>query len=504
MQLWWKLMKGKFRSQVMVIGGGLGGLAAAIRLAVAGCQVTVLERNPRVGGKMNTMEWQGYQWDTGPSLLTMPHVLENLWTAAGAKLEEDIELVALPESCRYRWHDGKVINEDEAFWARPEVAEFLHHAKGLYDISANSFLHHPLAEWYKQLTFENLPLLRHLPKLADPRSIARTTAGFFPASPQLQQIFNRFATYNGSSPYQAPSAFHIIPYVQARFGGWYVRGGMYAIAAAMEKLARRHGVMIETGEEVARVQENSGKWTVFHRPTGGGAMRPRQCDGIICNMDTLAATRAFLDPAFEPKAPLSMSGFVIHAAVARSYPELAHHNILFSGDYPREFRDIFSHGEPAGEPTVYICISSKSEPSRAPEGCENWFVLVNAPALKPGYDWADVSSRYADAILGGMTRHGLADPRPHIRWMRTVTPDDFATTHLAMGGALYGYASHTTTSSFHRPAMASGRPGFVFAGGSTHPGGGVPLVVLSGQMAANTLLTQLGKPAIPLADARPG
>jgi phytoene desaturase len=493
----------KFKSRVIVIGGGLGGLAAAIRLAVAGCQVTVFERGERVGGKMGTLEWEGFQWDTGPSLLTMPHVLADLWAAAGAKLEEDLELLPLPQTCRYRWQDGTVVDEDEEFWQLPEVAAFLRHARGLYDISANTFLHHPLGEWKRQLTLRNLPLLRHLPKLADPRAMARTSAGFFPKSPHLQQLFNRFATYNGSSPYKAPSAFHIIPYVQARFGGWYAKGGMVAIARAMEKLALSKGVRVECGQEVARLQENAGRWTVFHRASEGGPVRPSHCEGVVCNMDTLAATKRFLDPGFTPKAELSMSGFVIHAAIGRGYPELAHHNILFSGDYEREFREIFHEASPASEPTIYISISGKSEAGRAPEGCENWFVLVNAPAAKPGFEWIHFAPKYADRILGMMTRFGLEDPRPHVRWMKTVTPEDFEMNHLAMGGALYGYASHSATSAFKRPAMAGAAPRLVFTGGSTHPGGGIPLVVLSGQMAARELLMQFGRPPIDLADALP-
>lgn len=496
-------MKGKFRSQITVVGGGPGGLAAAIRLAAAGCQVTVLERNARVGGKMNALEWHGFHWDTGPTLLTMPQVLADLWSAVGAKLDDDIDLMPMPETCRYRWQDGTVINADAAFWARPEVAAFLRHAKGYHDPGAITRLDPPPAGRQNPRTAGNLPGLRQLWMRLDPRSLARVNAGIFPRSPHLQQVFNSFATCRGSSPYAAPAALQAIPYSLARFGGWYPRGGMVAIAAAMENLALRQGVTIETGEEVARLQENSGRWTVFHRPTAGGAVRPRQCDGIVCNMDALAATRAFLDPSFEPRQPLSMSGFMIHAAVARTYPDLGHHNTLFSSDYPREFRGIFTTGDPVGEPTVSIAISAKSDATRAPAGCENWSVLVNAPALKPGIEWPVIAARYADAILGGLTRHGVDDPRPHIRWMRIVTPEDFSVNHLAMGGSFHGYASHSLFPAGKRPAIASGRPGLVFAGGSTRPGGGIPAVVLSGQLAASTLLTQLGRAPHPPATATP-
>lgn len=467
-------MRGKFKPQILVIGGGLGGLAAAARLARAGCQVTLTERNERVGGKMNTLSWQDFHWDTGPSLLTMPHVLEALWESLGAKLEEDLTLLRLPESCLYHWQDGSTLREDSAFWRSPDVAAFLKYSQGLYDISANTFLHNPPTEWKKQLRLSNLPLLRHFPKLADPRTMARTTKRFFPSSPQLQQLFNRFATYNGSSPYATPSAFNIIPYVQARFGGWYVKGGMYQIAAALEKRARKLGVVIETGVEVTRLQENSGHWTVFQRPTSGGPASPRTFTGIVCNQDRLEATKRFLDPIFKPTRTLSSSGFVIRAAIGRSYPELSHHNIFFPQDSENEFREIFHENAVPTQPTIYVAISAKSDPARARPGCENWFVLINTPPTDANTHWPSLAPRLADRIFSSLTRFGLDDPRPHILWQSYFTPADFASDYLATGGALYGYASHSPTTAFRRPAMTCDKHGLVFTGGSTHPGVACP------------------------------
>jgi phytoene desaturase len=497
------LIPPKFRSRIVVIGAGLGGLAAAIRLRLAGCEVHVIERNDQVGGKMGDLEWNGYRWDTGPSLLTMPHVLADLWGRAGAKLEEDLELTRLPATCRYRWEDGTLADEDEAFWARPDVAAFLRHGRGLYEISAETFLHRPLDEWTRQLAPGKLHLLRHLPKIIDPRPLAALTARFFPDSPHLQQLFNRFATYNGSSPYLTPAAFAIIPYVQARFGGWYVAGGLHRIAEGLARLARGLGVTIETGVQADRLQRNGDGWTVFtrERDRDGGPARPLRGDGVVCNQDALEATRRLLDPGFRPAHPLSSSGFVVYAAVARQTPELAHHNLFFSGDYRREFEEIFGRGEPAGEPTVYVAVSAKSDPTRAPDGCENWFVLVNAPAAKPKFDWAARAPEYAARILGRLERFGVPDPLPFVRRLQTFTPEDFAARDLAAGGALYGYASHGPRAAFLRPPMVARLPRLVFCGGATHPGGGVPLVLLSGQMAAAKLLQQMGGKKIELPPA---
>lgn len=487
-----------FRPRFLVIGAGLGGVAAAIRLARAGSEVTVIDRQEKPGGKMGELEWEGFRWDTGPSLLTMPHVLEDLWAQAGRKLKHDLELIPLETTCRYRWQDGTVINEDAEFWQRPEVAAFLRHAKGIHDLSVPTFLSKPPGAWFRALGFSGLRHLAHLPKLMDPRPLARLIEKSFPGDPHVAQIFARFATYNGSSPYRTPSAFAIIPYAQAAFGGWYVRGGMRRVAAAMIRLAESLGVRFEAETEAVRFERNAAQWTVFVRDVGGGPISPRRCDGVVCNQDALAATRRFLDPSFKPRHQLSTSGFVIHAAVGKTYPELAHHNILFSQDYPDEFADLFDQRIPTDNPTIYIAASCKTEAGRAPEGCENWFVLVNAPAAVDGFNWDLHAPRYADRILGKLPAFGLEDPRPHLRWMKTFTPEQFAERDLSWGGALYGYASHGPRSAFIRPPMLSRERGLVFTGGSTHPGGGVPLVVLSGQMAASLVMQQLTGRALPV------
>lgn len=450
-----------------VIGAGIGGLATAALLAKAGTSVTIFEKNERVGGKLGWLEEGGYTWDTGPSLLTMPHVFEGLWAQLGRRLEDDLTLVPLPVTCRYRWTDGTLIDEDVAFWQRPDVARFLAYARGLYEVSAGAFLENPLGEWHRQLTWGNLPKLRHLPKIASFKTLDQTVRRFFGHDPHLVQLFNRFATYNGSSPYRTPTAFNIIAYVEAHFGGWYVKGGLFEIARALERICRELGVEIRLGEEVAT------------RPVG--------YDATVCNQDVLSATPRFLGEIARraPAREMSMSGFVMYLGVGRQFPHLSHHNIFFSDDYPAEFRQIFA-GQPADEPTIYVAIHSKADPARAPAGCENWFVLVNAPATP----WTGEAESYGDRIIERLeTRFGCAGLRAAIRVRRHFTPADFETRYLAQAGSLYGYASHGVQAAFQRPAMApKGAPGFYFVGGSTHPGGGLPLVVLGAQMVARKIL----------------
>lgn len=479
--------------RIAVIGAGVGGLSAATRLARRGAKVTLFERNAGVGGKLNWLERDGYSWDMGPSLLTMPYVFREWFAELGENLDAHLELVPLRSTCRYHWTDGTVIDEDAAFWQRPEVAKFLSYASGLYDISAEAFLHHPLEDWWRQLKPSFLPKLRHLPKIASLKTMAETTARYFPDDPHLRQLFNRFATYNGSSPYVTPSAFNIIPFVQAKFGGWYVRGGLFEIAKAALKIAGKLGVEIRTKAEVTAARQCGEGWEL---DVGG---RGERFDAVVCNQDVLAALPRFLPPALGEKfrqthlekQPLSISGFVLYLGVAREFSQLEHHNIFFSDDYPREFREMFEAKAPAGEPTIYVCIHSKSDPARAPTGCENWFVLVNAPPVdsERPLDWSSLAQTYGDAIIDRLEqRFALTGVRSAIRVREHFTPPDFIDRYGALGGALYGFASHSTMSAFRRPPLrAKGVRNFYFVGGSTHPGGGLPLVVLSGKMVADAL-----------------
>lgn len=488
---------GNERLRVAVIGAGVGGLTAAARLAHAGLRVTVYEKNARVGGKLNWLELDGYSFDTGPSLLTMPYVFEELWQKLGRRLADDLTLVPLPVTCRYRWTDGTVIDEDAAFWQRPEVARFLNYARGLYELSADAFLHHPLGEWWRQITWANLKNLRHLPKIASFRTMDQVVQRFFGPDPHLVQLFDRFATYNGSSPYRTPAAFNIIPYVEARFGGWYVKGGMYGIARALERICRGMGVEFRLNQEVRALGEASGHWTL-ETAIGRDAFH-----SVVCNQDVLSAHRFM--PAQESsnfqrtrldKLDPAISGFVMYLGVSREFPRLEHHNIFFSDDYPAEFRQLFDERVPADEPTIYVAIHSKHDPDRAPPGCENWFVLVNAPALTDDQrvDWPAIAENYGDRILERLeTRFGLEGLRASVRVRRHFTPADFQTRFLAHRGSLYGFASHGVRAAFQRPAMRPrGMKNFCFVGGSTHPGGGLPLVCLSGQMAADQILRPLG------------
>jgi phytoene desaturase len=314
------------------------------------------------------------------------------------------------------------------------------------------------------------------------------------SDPRLVQLFDRYATYNGSSPYATPAAFAVIPFVEHHFGAWHPRGGIYQIAAALERRAREMGVEIRLNRPVQRISThaNGGPPRVTGvRLAGGGEL---SADIVICNADAVNAGERLLGEteataAARAAAP-SLSGFILTAGVRRQFSRLAHHNIFFSRDYPAEFRAIFDEGRPAEDPTIYVAISARSDPSQAPPGCDNYFILVNAPALGGAFAWDDTTTNwYASLVLARLEEtHGLRGLRDALAFVEPFTPADFAARYGAWRGTLYGHASHDRFSAFRRPPNRHPRlRNLYFVGGSTHPGGGIPLVLLSGKIVSEMI-----------------
>ena len=475
--------------KITVVGAGLGGLAAAIRLARAGHAVEVWEKNATPGGKLKERRQEGFSWGTGPSLLTMPQVLRELFESAGERMEEHLDLVQLDSACRYFWTNGTTIDEDAAFWLRPEVARFLAYARGIYELSGEAYLNRPPGDFWRAFTLGNLWKLRHLGKVATTRTMAAEVERRI-SDPHLRQIFLRFATYNGSSPYLTPATFNIIPYVEAEFGAWYVRGGMPRITEALAGLALRNGVKFRFDRTVTAVKSVEKKaWEV----SAQDGERER-CDALVCNADALSAWTGFLAglrvkgarKILEPA--LSTSGFILFLGIRGRDLRLGHHNIFFSDDYPREFDEIHRQKINPTEPTIYVSVSSRHDPGHAPEGHDNYFVLINVPARDPQQAWTFAETmHYREVVLKRLERFGV-DLSGRIVTESIFTSGDFAARDLAHHGALYGWASHSIgTSLFRPPLRAKGMRHLYFVGGTTHPGGGIPLVLLSGKMVAEMI-----------------
>lgn len=483
----------------LVIGAGIGGLSAAIRLALAGWQVTVLEKNDIVGGKMGQISQDGYLWDTGPSVITMRHVFEDLFTAAGRELEDYLDLVAVDPLTRYFYPDGVVLDAssdpDEMTARIAEMApgdvqgyqDYLAYAERIHRITGPVFIYNQPP---RPRDFARVPVTEWLQ--ADPLRTMDEGIRSHVESDHLRQLLGRFATYVGGSPYAAPATLNVIAHVELNGGVWYPRGGIYKIAEAMAQLAEDVGVTICTDTPVERIDVAS--WRARGVVLADGTHMA--ADVVVSNLDVTTTYENLLPDSAKLRRTLkklqdfepSCSGFIMLLGVEGQYEGLAHHNIFFSSDYRREFDSIFKQQQPPDEPTVYVSITSKTDADHAPDGHENWFVLVNAPALSPAYDWSTSADGYRDLVLDRMAAFGY-DVRDRIRSEQIITPVDLSRMSGAYRGALYGPSANSRWTVFRRPHnRSSDVRGLYFAGGTTHPGGGVPMVTLSGKTAAEMVV----------------
>ncbi|MCB0166111.1 MAG: phytoene desaturase [Anaerolineae bacterium] len=488
---------------VVVIGAGIGGLSSAIRLAAAGQRVMIVEQNPAAGGKMGQICQAGFRWDTGPSVITMRHVLDDLFAVAGRQLDDYLTLQPVEPLTRYFYPDGVVLDASRDLArmtdqiARLDERDvegylaYLAYAARLHRITGPVFIYDRPPTWrsFSRVSPSDAWFIDPL------RSMDQAIRSFV-ASPHLRQLLGRFATYVGASPYQAPATLNVIAHVELTGGVWYPHGGVYAIARSLMAVAQELGVEFCFNCPVQQivVERDRAVGVVLN----SGDFQPART--VIANVDVATVYHNLLPSSiatprrikrltqFEP----SCSGFILLLGVNRKHPELAHHNIFFSDDYPREFADIFRRGIPPEEPTIYVAITAKSDPTHAPEGSENWFVLVNAPPLGPNFTWETQAQAYRNRVLARLAAFGF-DIRAEIAVEKVITPVDLARLTGAWRGALYGASSNSRWAAFRRPNnRCRDVAGLYFAGGTTHPGGGVPMVALSGRVAAEMALEDLG------------
>lgn len=514
-----------------MVGAGVGGLAAAARLAAAGHLVTVCEQAAEVGGKLGWYERDGYSFDTGPSLLTMPEVFEELFAATGGPLADSIELRRLDPVAAYRFADGSWFTapaDDEEF--RAELDEALHggageqwaafaaHAARVWEITRDTFLAGPMSP-------------ARLARLAGthPGDITAVTAGRtlrglarrHISDPRLRMFVERYATYTGSDPRRAPSALAVIPHIERRYGGWYVPGGLRRLGAAIAERARERGAVIRLETPVVTISQDNGGRVDGVVLADGGRL---PADVVVANADAAVVYGGLLaDGPVRPAGRLGIrlarhgrpgpvGGLAVAAGLGRARPSLAgfvlllalgpgpadrpdwqaEHTVLFPADYDAEFDAVFGARVPT-DPTVYV--HAPADPALAPPGGQAWFVLVNAPPHAPrpgpalaGVDWdrPGLAESYARRILDLMAARGL-DVRDRLRWHMALTPADLERGTGAPGGCIYGTSSNGARAAFLRPANRSPVPGLFLVGGSTHPGGGLPLVALSARIVAELI-----------------
>ncbi|GAA4785465.1 phytoene desaturase family protein [Actinomycetospora chlora] len=490
-------------TRTVVVGAGLGGLAVAARLAAGGHDVTVLEAADRVGGKLGTVRVDGFRFDTGPSLVTMPPVLERLFADTGAPMSEVLDLQRLDVAARYRFGDGVELDLpgersaiapalDDALGAGAgaQWEAFLRHAERVWDATHEHFLSSPVsAAGLARLSLR----VRDLLAVAPWRSLRGVGARYL-RDERLGMLLDRYATYSGSDPRRAPAALAVVPYVEQEFGSWYVRGGLRGLAEAVADRCRSLGVVIRTGARVHRVERRDGR--VSGVRLGSGERVP--ADVVVANADasTVYGPRGLLPhPAQARRLARTMpssSGFVLLLGLDGRDPSTPHHRVLFPPSraaYDAEF-DAYRGAAPPDAPTVYV--HAPDDPAlRHDDDCEAWFVLVTAPRHAPGrgVDWdaPGLAQRYAERVLALMAERGV-DVRHRVRTCTVRTPADLERETLSPGGSIYGTSSDGALAAFLRPANRSPVPGLYLVGGSSHPGGGLPLVTLSAEITARLVL----------------
>lgn len=487
-------------NKVLVIGAGIGGLSAAIHLALAGKKVVVYEQNDQVGGKMAEIHQGGYRWDSGPSVITMRSVFEDLFSNAGRQLGDYLELLPVDPLTRYFYPDSTILDAStnlnrmllqiKSIYPKDTAGyeQFLAYADQLYRVVGPVFIYDQPPRLSSLLKVSPMDILRVDGLRSMHKAISR-----YVRSPKLQQLLGRFATYVGASPYHAPATLNVIAHVELNQGVWYPKGGVYRLAQAFSRLAQELGVEICTGNRIAEIK------TVDRKVNGivlaNGDFVP--ASAVVANLDVAMVYENLLSAsdisAGRKKrllhADTSCSAFIIMLGVCQIHPQLIHHNIFFSADYRLEFEQIFQQGKPPSDPTIYVAITSKSTRQDAPQGCENWFVLVNAPGMSPNWDWNTKSAEYRDQVLSILAKRGF-DIRQQIQEEKILTPLDIERLTGARRGALYGVSSNDRWAAFRRPHNREHEiQGLYYAGGTTHPGGGVPMVTLSGKVASQLLIS---------------
>ncbi len=517
-------MAGADAERVAIIGGGIGGLAAAALLAARGVPVTLLERQPAVGGKLRKVDAAGHPVEAGPTVFTMAQVFREIFAAAGADLDSEVRLRRADVLARHAWPDGSTLDlhADAARtidaigrFAGAEAARayagFAAEARRIHDTLAEAFLWRPRTNPLG-LTFRLG--LRRLPELQATRpyeTMWNALGGHF-RDPRLRQLFARYATYCGADPFRAPATLMLIAHVETS-GVWLVDGGLSRVAEALAAVAARHGAAIRTGAEVAEILVAAGR-ACGVRLASGEVVSAR---AVIANCDPSAIGSGRLGSAAQravrqvPPGARSLSSLTLMACGVASGFDLQHHNVFFSADYAGEFRDIRAGRLPV-RPTVYLCAQDRG-PTGARMGeadgafdaaAERVQIIVNAPATgDTGRPDEREIRQCEDAIWTCLQRSGLCfQPLPGA--IVRVTPSDYEQLFPSTGGALYGRASHGWAASFLRPGSASRIPGLYLAGGACHPGPGVPMAAASGRLASEAVLRDLASTRAFVPAAMPG
>ncbi len=493
--------------RIAVVGAGLGGLAAACTLAARSFEVTVFEANPWVGGKAAVLEKDGYRFDMGPTILTVPSVLKRIFGEAGRNLADSLDLIPLDPQWRCFFEDGskldlfadvdRMVQTLDTFAAGPQVGagyrKFLDVSRTMHQVSDDVFFWKSVGsirDTFDGAGLFDLGMLKKVLSLRMGRSVTGTVRSFIPDA-RVAQMVDHFTQYVGSAPDASPAVLCSIAHMQTEEGVWYPKGGTAAVPRALRQLAEELGVEFRTGVVVQRI-------LTAGRKVAGIATSESEFErfaGVISNSDCVRMHDELLDAEFRKafhrrrKYEPACSGVVLYLGLKERYEDLLHHNFVFSRDPHEEFDAIYRQGIPAPDPTCYLCAPAISEPEVAPEGGEALYVLVHTPYLRPGQDWSKLLPDYRRVILDKLARTaGLKDLESRIVCEEVLTPEGIRDRYRTLQGAIYGLASHGRFLGAFKPANRyAGIDGLYLAGGSVHPGPGMPMVMMSGWIAADAL-----------------
>jgi phytoene desaturase len=503
---------------VGVIGGGLGGLAAACTLAARGHKVIVFEANEWLGGKAAILEEQGFRFDMGPTILTLPSVLRRIFAEAGRRLEDSLELVRLDPQWRSFFDDGSTLDlaQDpremganlERFSPGANLGTGYHRllrlSERLHDISNRYFFYRPIGGmrdmFDARATFQ-AGTLKDLLTMRMGGTVGGTIRSYL-ADERVAQMLDHFTQYVGSAPDASPAVLCGIAHMQTSEGVWYPIGGTGAVPAALARLAGELGVEFRLRTAVRRILVADG--AVLGVETGAGETIP--LSAVVSNMDSVRTHRELIggkvSKAFEGRRRYepACSGVVLYLGLKKRYDHLEHHNFVFSRSHEEEFEAIYRQGEPAPDPTCYVCAPARTEAAVAPAEGDALYVLVHTPYLRPHHDWKQMLPGYRRIILDKLARTaGLHDLEERISFERTLTPADIHHRYRVLNGAIYGLASHGRFLGAFKPGNRSPDVrGLYLAGGAAHPGPGMPMVMMSGWIAADALDKDgVSDPALP-------
>ncbi len=482
-------------NKAIIIGSGIAGIATSIRLACQGYDVSVFEKNEYPGGKLSSFTLGDYRFDFGPSLFTMPHFVDELFTLAGENPRDHFQYKRKEIGCKYYWEDGVRLNaygDNNRFLEevdntlgvpKHQLQNYLEQAQKKYNRTVSIFLEKSLHKLDTYLNKATVKGILHLFSYELETTLHKVNTRRL-KEPHLVQFYDRFATYNGSNPYQTPGMMTLIQHLEQHYGTFVPEKGMVDITNSLVALAKRKGVQFHFNTAVEEI-------VIEHQLATGIRVNgtTHKANVVVSNMDVVPTYRHLMPTQKAPEKSLqqerSSSAVIFYWGIDRSFPDLDLHNIFFSDNYQAEFDAIFRDKTLFDDPTVYVNITAKDVHGDAPAGKENWFVMVNAPH-DTGQDWDTLSKTLKKQVLDKLNRNLSVDLANHIEEEWVLTPPLIADKTASFTGALYGAASNNRMAAFLRhPNFSRQISNLYFCGGSVHPGGGIPLCLLSAKIVTN-------------------